>query len=181
IESQFNISLYLDRMSDCERKKFNEMWRRAKPKHYDDLTEAEQKAYDKSQAELYREAEQARPYNEMRELLQIGINIKSDAPDSELFRTAKELLDMLDRAETEPSSFSTDEKRKLRTRLYQYKALLKAELKKNARKGKKLSGKPAGTGQKEIVEVKPGAFGITVNIKEIAKRIWKCVCSRSKD
>ena len=41
--------------------------------------------------------------------------------------------------------------------------------------------KPAGTGQKEIVEVKPGAFGITVNIKEIAKRIWKCVCSRSKD
>jgi len=40
---------------------------------------------------------------------------------------------------------------------------------------------PAGTGQKEIVEVKPGAFGITVNIKEIAKRIWKCVCSRSKD
>lgn len=41
--------------------------------------------------------------------------------------------------------------------------------------------KSAGTGQKEIVEVKPGAFGITVNIKEIAKRIWKCVCSRSKD
>ncbi len=44
-----------------------------------------------------------------------------------------------------------------------------------------LPQKPAGTGQKEIVEVKPGVFGITVNIKEIAKRIWKCVCSRSKD
>ena len=41
--------------------------------------------------------------------------------------------------------------------------------------------KPTETEQKEIVEVKPGAFGITVNIKEIAKRIWKCVCSRSKD
>jgi hypothetical protein len=41
--------------------------------------------------------------------------------------------------------------------------------------------KPAKTDQKEIVEVKPGVFGITVNIKEIAKRIWKCVCSRSKD
>ncbi len=38
---------------------------------------------------------------------------------------------------------------------------------------------PTGAGQKEIVEVKPGAFGITVNIKEIAKRICKCVCSRS--
>ena len=44
-----------------------------------------------------------------------------------------------------------------------------------------LPEKPAETGQKEIVEVKPGAFGITVNIKEIAKRIWKRVCSRSKD
>ena len=42
-----------------------------------------------------------------------------------------------------------------------------------------VSEKPAEAGQKEIVEVKPGAFGITVNIKEIAKRIWKCVCSRS--
>jgi len=40
---------------------------------------------------------------------------------------------------------------------------------------------PAETEQKEIVEVKPSAFGITVNIKEIAKHIWKCVCSRSKD
>jgi len=31
---------------------------------------------------------------------------------------------------------------------------------------------------KEIIEVKPGVFGITVNIKEIAKRFWKYVCSR---
>jgi len=36
------------------------------------------------------------------------------------------------------------------------------------------------TEEKEIVEVKPGAFGITVNIKEIAKRIWRRVCSRRK-
>ena len=41
--------------------------------------------------------------------------------------------------------------------------------------------KPAGTGQKEIVEVKPGVFGITVNIKELASRFGKWVCSRSKD
>ncbi len=41
--------------------------------------------------------------------------------------------------------------------------------------------KPAEKEQKEIVEVKPGAFGITINIKEIAKRIWKRVCSRRKD
>lgn len=43
------------------------------------------------------------------------------------------------------------------------------------------SEKPAGTGQKEIVEVKPGVFGITVDIKELARRFWKRVCSRSKD
>ncbi len=36
------------------------------------------------------------------------------------------------------------------------------------------------TGKKEIVEVKPGMFGITVNIKEIAKRFWKWVYSQSK-
>lgn len=40
---------------------------------------------------------------------------------------------------------------------------------------------PAKTEQEEIVEVKPGVFGITVNIKEIVKRIWKRVCSRSKN
>ena len=40
---------------------------------------------------------------------------------------------------------------------------------------------PAEKEQKEIVEVKPGALGITVNIKEIAKRIWKRVCSLRKD
>ena len=37
---------------------------------------------------------------------------------------------------------------------------------------------PAETERKEIVEVKPGAFGITVNIKEIIKRIWKRFYSR---
>lgn len=40
---------------------------------------------------------------------------------------------------------------------------------------------PVGTGQKEIVELKPGVFGITVNIKELARRFWKWICSRGKD
>lgn len=43
------------------------------------------------------------------------------------------------------------------------------------------SEKQAETEQKEIVEVKPGVFGITVNIKELARRSWKWLCSRSKD
>jgi len=41
--------------------------------------------------------------------------------------------------------------------------------------------KPAKTGEKEIFEAKPGVAGFTVNIKEIAKRIWMRVCSRRKD
>jgi len=41
--------------------------------------------------------------------------------------------------------------------------------------------RPTETKQKEIFEAKPGVAGFTVNIKEIAKRIWKYVCSRSKD
>lgn len=31
---------------------------------------------------------------------------------------------------------------------------------------------------KEIIEVKPSMFGITININEIAKRFWKWICSR---
>jgi len=42
-------------------------------------------------------------------------------------------------------------------------------------------GKPGGTGQEDIVELKPGWFGITVDIKELAKRFRKWVCSRRKD
>ncbi len=44
-----------------------------------------------------------------------------------------------------------------------------------------LAKKPAETGQKEIVEAKPSVFGITIDIKELARRFWKYVCSRSKD
>lgn len=40
---------------------------------------------------------------------------------------------------------------------------------------------PAGTEQKEILELKPGVIGINVDIKELARRFWKWVCSRSKD
>ena len=37
------------------------------------------------------------------------------------------------------------------------------------------------TGESEIVEIKPGMFGITFNIKEIIKRIWKWVYSRAEN
>ncbi len=40
---------------------------------------------------------------------------------------------------------------------------------------------PTQTEQKEIVGIKPGICGITVDVKEIVKRIWKYVCFRRKD
>lgn len=43
------------------------------------------------------------------------------------------------------------------------------------------SGRTQETGAKEIFEAKPGVAGFTVNIKEIAKRISKCIRSPSKD
>jgi hypothetical protein len=33
------------------------------------------------------------------------------------------------------------------------------------------------TSAKEIVEINPGIYGISINIKEIIKRIWKWICS----
>jgi len=42
------------------------------------------------------------------------------------------------------------------------------------------SGGQQETGENEIVEVKPGMFGITINIKEIAKHLCRWICSHRK-
>ncbi len=66
-----------------------------------------------------------------------------------------------------------DKKGELQQAWDDVKPTVKAETEQN--------NKPTGTEQKEIVEVKPSVFGITVDIKELARRFWKRVCSRSKD
>ncbi|MHC4159829.1 MAG: hypothetical protein ACYSSO_12205 [Planctomycetota bacterium] len=129
IKSLFNNRMVIDQMSKRERNKLNKMLRRGQPQRLDELTEAQRKAYDKAQLQDYREVKRKQKWQEIREFLQIGIDIERDDPNPELFRTAKELLDIVDRAETEPSSVSKYEQQKFCTGLDRYIALLKAELK----------------------------------------------------
>ncbi len=137
IKSRFKNLLFFDQMSPAELKKLNEMWRRAKPKRWDEFTEEEQKALAEEQAQLQRENQREQEWDSIRKFLQMGIDIKSDDPNSELYKTAKELQDIVDKAQADPLSVSKYEQRKFCTGLDQYKALLKAE--------SKLKGKPAGT------------------------------------
>jgi len=145
IESRFENLLFFDQMSPAELKKLNEMWRRSKPKRWDEFTEAEQKALAKEQAQLQRENKREQEWDSIRKFLQMGVDIKRDDPNSELYKTAKELQDIVDKAQAEPLSVSKYERRKFRTGLGRYKALLKAEMKRQRKV------KPAGTEQKDEV------------------------------
>jgi len=136
IGNKFNFSLFLNRMSDAERERFREAGRKAEPKQYDDLTEAEKKAYDESQAEMYREAEKERWWSQIREFLQTIIDCKSDDPTSELFQTAKELLDIVDRSQMKPLSVGAYESQRFDTSLKRCNALVKAEIRREAKKRK---------------------------------------------
>ncbi len=128
IKSRFLNRLSIDQMSPAKLKKLNEMWQGRKPKRWDDFTKEEQKALAKEQAQLQREGKRDEEWDSIRKFLQRGIDIKSDDPNSELFRTAKELLDIVDRAQKEPLSVSKYEQQKFCTGLDRYKVLLKAEL-----------------------------------------------------
>ena len=72
---------------------------------------------------------------------------------SELSQVGIKLLELLDRIEGGDTSIH----REFDTTSVKFVQLCRAKRE-----------QPAETGRKEIVEVKPGAFGITVNIKEIA-------------
>lgn len=143
IKSRFNNLLFFDQMSPAELKKLNEMWRRAKPMRWDDFTEEQQKALAKEQAQLQRENKREQEWDSIRKFLQIGIDIKSDDPNSELYKTAKELQDIVDKAQAESLSVSKYEQQKFCTGFDRYKVLLKAEL------NRQLKEKPAETGQKD--------------------------------
>lgn len=82
-----------------------------------------------------------------------------------------------------PYRLRRDVQRTIETAIRAVKANLEQEKEGQSNGGKVdlPNEKSSETGQKEIVEVKPGVFGITVDIKELARRFWKRVCSRSKD
>lgn len=94
---------------------------------YDDMTEEDwQKEYE-ARKDFEQQHKNEVKFNKLRKFLHIGIEAKRDDPDSELFRTSKELLDFVDRCESDPSSVRSYEGKKFRTALITYKELLKGE------------------------------------------------------
>jgi len=83
--------------------------------------------FSEEKYEINREQE----WKKIRDVLQWGIDFGSNNPDSELFKTAKELLDIIDLAEEEPLSISKYQDKKFCTGLDRYKALIKAKCRRN--------------------------------------------------
>lgn len=99
----------------------------AAPASYDDMTKEDwQKEYE-ARKDFEQQHKNEVKFNKLRKFLHIGIEAKRDDPDSELFRTSKELLDFVDRCESDPSSVRSYEGKKFRTALIRYKELLKGE------------------------------------------------------
>jgi hypothetical protein len=106
------------------------LWKRAKPKRWEEFTEDEQKALGKEQAEHQQEYEREQRLLKVKRFLQSIIDAKSDAPNSKLFITAEELLEFVVQYETNPSSVSNCEWNRFETILVtRCEALLKAEIK----------------------------------------------------
>jgi hypothetical protein len=110
--------------------KYNAAFMVSKP--IEELSEDEQAALEGEQELAKQQFEREQKIAMLRSFLQIGIKLKSDDPNSELFRTAKELLDIVDKYESEPSSVSKYEQNKYGTGISRYKELLFAELRKHS-------------------------------------------------
>jgi len=85
-------------------------------------------AYYKDQAESYEELKRDEKWDSIREFLLQIIEKTSNDPDSELHKIAKELLDIVDKAQSEPLSVSRYEMRKCLTGFDRCESLLKAKL-----------------------------------------------------
>ncbi len=142
IKRQVGWQLILDQMSPAKRKAFEESWRNT-PK-WSEMTEEEQKACEKDQGlsrEQRQELEREYRNDQDRRFLQIGMALKSDDPDSELFKTSKEAVDLYDRCKKDPLSVSQYHKQRFYAILDRYIILLKAEIRKRQ---KEKAGKGGG-------------------------------------
>lgn len=80
--------------------------------------------------------EEEKAFAEIRQHLFEGIKRKRGNPESELFQTAKKLLDLFDRIESDPSSVTIYELKNLRTTLSIYEELLIGEQDKHSNANK---------------------------------------------
>lgn len=99
----------------------------AAPASYDDMTEEDWQKEHEAQIEGERQLKHEAKFANIRNFLEISIKLKKDDPYSELFQTSKELLDLVDRFESDPSSVNRYERKKFMTDLIRYKELLKGE------------------------------------------------------
>ncbi len=132
MDSAFVMQIWLAKMSPAERKEFEESWRNTP--RWSEMTEEEQKAceeeHEKEQAELRDEQRLSEGWEHMRRRLLIMTDAISNHPESELYRTVKELLNTVDKAQADPFSVSSYERRKFQTDFLRCKALVEAEIKK---------------------------------------------------
>lgn len=108
--------------------KLEEAFRRAKPKHWSELTEDERKAQAKEQAEAEQEFVREQKILRVKELFQSIMKAKCDEPNSKLFTTAEELLEFVVKYESSPSSVSNYEWNRFETILLtRLESLLQAD------------------------------------------------------
>ncbi len=117
----------------------------ADAKTYEEMTEEDWQKEHEAQNELEQQHKDEVKFNELRKFLHIGIEAKRGEPNSELFQTAKELTDLVNRIEIDPSSVSSYERNKFKTGLIRYKELLKGEAEKRCKEAS--AEKPAETKQ----------------------------------
>jgi len=137
--------------------KYQDEYAAAEPKPINEMSEEELESLEKSKAEVERQIIREQRFNRIRHFLQHGIQLKRDDTDSEFYRTAKELLDMVDRFESAPASVKEYQRKKFTTDLMRYKELLKGESNTNSQ--------ISCTEQAEIVEIDLSNWNRNANYK----------------
>lgn len=166
IRGRVGSQLMLGRMSPAKREAFDE-WILNAP-NWSDMTEKEQKACEEEGQGISREEQQAlqREYldNQYRLRLQIGMALKRDDPDSELFQTSKEVVDLFDRILKATLSVSDYDKQKFDTVLDRYIMLLDGE------KRKYKEGEANKDDKGKSKKAKRGAPTVSSKPEEVARR-----------
>ncbi len=155
------------------------LWERAEPKRWDELTEDEQNAIAKEQAEAEREFIREQRFLRVKRFLQLIIKAKSDNPNSKLFTTAEEMLEFVVQYESNPSSVSSYEWNRFQTILLtRCESLLNVELKAEQEQPEKPAEK-ADKQDKATTTSQPDSiigdtwtiFGIPINVKKLRTKL----------
>jgi len=117
----------------------------AAPASYDDMAEEDWQKEHEAQIEGERQLKDEEEFKAIKRTLHKGIEGKRSKPDSELFRSSKDLLDRVTRFQSDPSSVTQHEMRKFEDDLSVYFSLWRGEDDKRSESAS--AEKPAETGQ----------------------------------